>query len=283
MSALYHLGLPMWSNRDWVGSLYPGNANSRSYLQHYSQVFNTVEGNTTFYALPSENTVASWLSQLQDGFRFCFKLPREVTHSGRLQPSEQVNLFFERLSPLASYLGPFMIQLPKSFTPSRLPELERFLAQLPSLYSYAVEVRHSAFFQKGDEERTLNRLLMSLNVDRVCFDSRSLFAKDPRNELERDAQRKKPRLPVHAIATGQYPIVRFIGIGNATDDHPYLEPWRKKMLEWTTEGKQPFFFMHSPCNSEVPALANAFHTTMNQLSGWESLRMNIHPEQLNFI
>ncbi|WP_067522042.1 hypothetical protein [Endozoicomonas ascidiicola] len=59
------------------------------------------------------------------------------------------------------------------------------------MYSYMVEVRHPAFFQKGDEERTLNRLLMSLDVDRVCFDSRSLFAKDPRNELERDAKRKK--------------------------------------------------------------------------------------------
>lgn len=276
----YFLGLPMWSNRDWLGGLFPQNASSKDFLSHYSNAFNTVEGNTTFYALPSEATVANWKAQLTPGFRFCFKLPREVTHTGHLVNGDRLHQFFQRLSPLSDFLGPFMIQLPAAFDPSRFIELEYFLTSLPEHYSYAVEVRHRAFFNKGDEERQLNRLLMNLNIDRVCFDSRSLFSRPAKSDAERDAQDKKPQLPVHAIATGEFPIVRFIGLGDSAYDEQYLEPWKPKLQEWVAQGKYPFFFMHSPSNLDVPYQAQSFHNYFKDLDGWEPLNLPEQAEQL---
>lgn len=43
------------------------------------------------------------------------------------------------------------------------------------------------------------------------MDSRPLFALPPSNAAIIDAHKKKPRVPVHAIATANNPVVRFIG------------------------------------------------------------------------
>jgi uncharacterized protein YecE (DUF72 family) len=54
----YFVGCPSWSENAWRESLYPPDARSSGFLELYAQVFNAVEGNTTFYASPKETTVA---------------------------------------------------------------------------------------------------------------------------------------------------------------------------------------------------------------------------------
>ena len=76
----YYLGCPGWGVKTWVGRLFPGGTRPTEFLERYARVFNTVEGNTTFYALPAAETVARWRDQVPDGFRFCFKFPRTITH-----------------------------------------------------------------------------------------------------------------------------------------------------------------------------------------------------------
>ena len=276
---LYHLGLPMWSNRQWIGSLFPKGANSKTFLQHYSSVFNTVEGNTTFYALPGEDTVASWKQQCQPGFRFCFKLPRTVTHDRALRHCQaELTEFFTRLEPLADYLGAFMIQLPERFEPGQLQDLQRFLDQLPGDYQFSVEVRHRDFFSRGESEQMLNRLLRDLQVDRVCLDSRALFSRSASCEQELNAQRKKPRLPVHAIATGTQPIVRFIGCADLSHNRQYLLPWVHKLGQWLQQGIKPTVFIHTPDNVESPEQAALFHQLLSELPGWRPLAKAIQHE-----
>lgn len=284
----YHLGLPMWSNRDWNGSLYPPGANSQNFLKHYSSVFNTVEGNTTFYALPSENTVRSWCEQLhgvaqpnpQADFQFCFKLPKAVTHQGRLETGQPLTQFFDRLAPLENAQGPFMIQLPASFAEPQLNDLAVLIKALPKGLSFAVEVRHPVFFQKGDAEKRLNGLLMTAGIDRVCFDSRPLFSRQAITDADRDAQNKKPRLPVHAIATAQYPVVRFIGTADGNYNQQYFKPWQAKITQWISEGRKPFVFIHTPNNQQAPEHALAVHQQLSALPGWQPLSMTPPAEQL---
>ncbi|BBM05331.1 hypothetical protein HAALTHF_11170n [Vreelandella aquamarina] len=79
-----YLGLPMWANQDWQGSLYPRQAKT-DLLSDYAAVFSSVEGNTTFYSgAPKPDTIAAWARQAPAHFRFCFKLPASVTHDQRL-------------------------------------------------------------------------------------------------------------------------------------------------------------------------------------------------------
>ena len=48
----YHLGLTGWNTKEWAGSFYRRKSKANDYLSQYSTVFNTVEGNTTFYSIP---------------------------------------------------------------------------------------------------------------------------------------------------------------------------------------------------------------------------------------
>ena len=277
--SLYRLGLPMWSNRQWIGSLFPKGASSKNFLQHYSSVFNAVEGNTTFYALPGEDTVASWKEQAQAGFQFNFKLPRKVTHENYLRYcGVELTDFFKRLQPLADNLGAFMIQLPDSFEPRQLNDLKKFIKELPRDYHFSVEVRHRDFFSRGEDEQRLNSLLQTHHIDRVCFDSRALFSQAAVTEQEQEAQRKKPRLPVHAIATGQRPLVRFIGGSDFHHNRQYLLAWVKKLDEWQQQGLEPTLFIHTPDNIAAPEQAAMFHQLLADLPGWQPLSRVIKDE-----
>lgn len=52
------------------------------------------------------------------------------------------------MQPLGGRVAPFWLQLSKSFTPQRLPELAGFIDALDC--PLAVEVRHEQFFAKGE-------------------------------------------------------------------------------------------------------------------------------------
>lgn len=82
----FYLGCAVWSYKDWVGNLYPPKSQPREFLNLYSQRFTTVEGNTTFYAIPSAETIKKWVEQTPPGFKFCPKLHRQITHQGLLTP-----------------------------------------------------------------------------------------------------------------------------------------------------------------------------------------------------
>ncbi|MFZ1643512.1 MAG: DUF72 domain-containing protein [Candidatus Contendobacter sp.] len=258
----YHLGCPVWSNRDWVGGLFAAGAKPGDFLRQYSAVFDTVEGNNCFYGLPRPEIVDRWREEAAPGFRFCFKFPRAISHERRLRDgAAETKEFLDRLAPLAEAgrLGPSFLQLPPSFGPSDLPVLRAYLNALPREFQYAVEVRHRAFFAKGEEERQLNRLLLDLGIDRVMLDSRALFSADPIDSDTRAARGKKPRLPVHAISLGPRPFIRYIGHPEVEANRPFLAPWLDKLALWLGEGREPYFFAHTPNNRQAPRLARLVH------------------------
>lgn len=256
--ARYHLGCPVWSNRDWIGSLFAAGTKPRDFLRQYSAAFDTVEGNNCFYGLPKPDIVIRWRDEAAAGFRFCFKFPRAISHDQRLRGvATETAEFLERLRPLAEAdkLGPSFLQLPPSFSPDALPVLHDYLKILPQDFQVAVEVRHPAFFDKGEGERQLNRLLLERGLDRVMLDSRALFSAEPSDADTRTAQGKKPRLPVHAISLGPRPFIRFIGHPDVEANQPFLEPWLDKLVLWLSEGREPYFFAHTPNNRLAPLLA----------------------------
>ncbi|QTF94303.1 DUF72 domain-containing protein [Halomonas sp. BM-2019] len=245
----------MWANPEWRGSLYPAGGGG---LAEYARVFDTVEGNTTFYSgAPRAETVAGWARQAPPGFHFCFKLPAALTHERRLVGVEaELDAFLEALSPLHDRLGPMMIQLPRDFGAEELPRLAALLARWPAGLPCAVEVRHPEFFHKGAEEVALNRLLISHGVDRVMLDVRPLFSTlaEAHPGLAR-AQREKPRLPLHVLSTGEKPLVRFIGHLDPLINERCFRPWIQRLVLWIKQGKTPYLMVHTPDNRQAPELA----------------------------
>nr|WP_297400044.1 DUF72 domain-containing protein [uncultured Marinobacter sp.] len=252
MTHSYFLGCPQWQHPDWNALLPPG----QSPLARYSQVLNCVEGNTTFYATPSQEQCRQWRSQVPDDFRFLFKFPRLITHDRLLSGVRpDVSDFLGILAPLTDVLGPFLLQLPAAFGPERLDHLWQFVEALPPPLTCAVEVRHSAFFAKGNAETALNRGLRERDIARVCLDSRALFTAAPDSETTRDAQRKKPRVPVHLLPVDAPPVVRYVGHPDLETNRPFLAPWIERAAAWIEEGKRPFIFMHMPNKGDALSLA----------------------------
>lgn len=175
------VGMAMWSHKGWK-SLLPGSG-AEARLAAYAEAFDTVEGNTTFYALPSAQTVAAWNIATPDDFRFTFKLPSHIPHELALHNSQQeVTAFFRLMTPLLAKTAIWKIQLPARFGPESLPVLEAFLSILPEGIGLGVEVRHRAFFAKGEAEREFNRLLMEKGINRIIMDTRPVFALPPIND-----------------------------------------------------------------------------------------------------
>lgn len=261
----YFLGAPLWSHAPWRGRLFPESAPGREFLRHYARVFNTVEGNTTFYALPAADTVVRWREATPAHFRFSFKLPQQVTHRQRLRHAEApLGEFLQRLAPLEERLGPFMIQLPAAFGPADLPVLKTFLARVPEGFRYAVELRHPGFFIRADLRQALNSCLRQRGVDRVIFESRPVHAAPPLDAATREAHERKPRLPVQLDTTGPHPILRYIGHPLVEDNPPWLDRWIAQTARWIGEGLRPYIFIHTPSNDDVPELARRFHLGLQQ-------------------
>ena len=56
------IGCSGWVYKDWKANLYPEDLPQRRWLERYSEVFDTVEVNNTFYRLPSLDAVQRWAS-----------------------------------------------------------------------------------------------------------------------------------------------------------------------------------------------------------------------------
>ncbi|MGL4858976.1 MAG: DUF72 domain-containing protein, partial [Enterobacteriaceae bacterium] len=143
-------------------------------------------------------------------------------------------------------------QLPATFAPDNLPRLWEFFAQLPQEFSYGVEVRHPAFFAKGEAERALNQGLQQRNINRVIMDSRPVHHAVADTLAMRDAQQKKPRVPVHAIATGPSPLIRFVGCDHQATNQRWFAPWQAKIQQWHQEKRTIYLFIHTPDNTDAP-------------------------------
>jgi uncharacterized protein YecE (DUF72 family) len=68
-----YIGCSGFYNNDWKGSLYPEDAKSKDFLSLYSQKFNCVEINSTFYRNPTAKTLLKWKMKLLKILSFLLK------------------------------------------------------------------------------------------------------------------------------------------------------------------------------------------------------------------
>lgn len=265
------LGLPVWNRADWTGELYPPGTPAAQRLAAYARIFNAVEGNTTFYATPPPTTVARWAEQTGPGFRFCFKLPRTITHDRMLvNASREAEAFLGVLEPLGSRLGPVLVQLPPRFGPDRLPTLEDFLLALPPVTTVAVEVRHPGYFE-GAAADELDAMLGELGVDRAILDTRGVHEAEGNDPALVKAHERKPRIPAPVVATARRPLLRYVANPELPANDERLRAWAAQVAQWIDEGREPYVFMHVPNDFYAPKLARRFferleaHTTVGRL------------------
>lgn len=225
-----NIGCSGWSYSDsvekggWLKIFYPNSKTKK--LQFYSQFFNTVEMDATFYEkfykFMTKETFTSISNTSPPYFQFSLKVPESITHEKSLDVSGGAIIileeFLEKISPLksANKLGALIIQLPPSFTVNEFRNTEEFLDRLPTGYDFAVEFRHPSWNTEGPWE-----LLKHYNIAAVMTDS------PPGDRLQFLSE---------VIATANHSFIRWHG-RNAKHRYNYLYS-KQELIPWVEKVKK---------------------------------------------
>jgi uncharacterized protein YecE (DUF72 family) len=178
------VGTSSWADPGFVAEWYPKGIPARDRLEWYAERFEAVELNSSFYAIPDEQTVARWGEVTPDGFCFDVKLHRllsrhsaepdslpkdlrdeaDVTPKGRVVLTPRLeeamaDATLEALEPLSSSgkLGALLLQLSPSFSPRKhdLDELAGLVGRL-SPHPVAIELRNRGWADEKRREEVLD-------------------------------------------------------------------------------------------------------------------------------
>ncbi|HKG52910.1 MAG TPA: DUF72 domain-containing protein [Anaerolineales bacterium] len=261
-----YIGCPIWSWKGWVGNFYPEGTKPPDFLHEYTRRLTTVEGNTTFYAVPAQKTLEGWAEEMPSTFRFCPKVPKAISHEGKLMDNvERAREFIKIMSQLGTRLGPMFLQLPPRYSPKLLGDLQAFLALWPREVRLAVEVRHLDWFDEPHND-SLNELLSEHNMARVTIDTRPIRDLNGDDILAGsvyqsllEARERKPDVPVVPKRTSDFIFVRYIGHPDIEVNNPYLKEWGNYFIPQLQEGADVYMFCHSPNNLAAPWLCRKLY------------------------
>ena len=248
-----HLGCPIWTNKDWLGTYFPLGIKEPDYLHYYAQQFNSIELNTTHYRIPNAPTVRRWREAVgpESGFRFCPKLPRSISHERELYQADDLVLTFSRaIEGLESNLGWAFLQLPPHYGPEHLPRLERFLLDWPAAVPLAVELRHPGWFSDRQLADAVFATLEALNKTLVITDVAG----------RRDVLAMRLTTPVA--------FIRFNGHGLHTTDFERADAWAERLAAWYAQGLHAaYFFIHQRDVRHAPVWTQHFLARIKALTG----------------
>ena len=222
---MIHVGTSGWSYDHWTDVLYPAGAPPADRLGLYTQSFETVELNSSFYRWPRLASFRSWRRRLPEGFRFSVKAPRGLTHAKKLYAPEP---WVQRIAASWHELGDRRAILLVQLAPTQERDdarLAYFLGQLPPWMRAAVELRHPSW---ADDD--VFGLLERHGVG-YCVMSGA-------------------RLPCVLRATAPFVYVRLHGPDH---DHLYsgsysdadLGWWADRLREWDRQGLEVFAYFNN--------------------------------------
>ena len=131
---------------------FPTPYQNASRLTYYSTFFNSIEVNSSFYKLPQAATIRKWADSVLDGFKFTFKVWKQITHNkGLLFDKSDVSLFLKAIETAAEKKGCLLLQFPPSLDVTYFSQLHSLLQtfkEANSTYQWdmAVEFRHKSWY-----------------------------------------------------------------------------------------------------------------------------------------
>ena len=161
-------------------------------------------------------------------------------------------------------LGPMFLQLPPSFGPTQLPQLEAFLNFWPTDMHLAVEVRHSDFYME-QHAQILNTLLSQHKVARVMMDTRPIRTGPTKEQQILQARERKPNLPLQITITTDFTFLRYIGHPRMEVNDPLLDGWAQQIGQWLKQGTTVYVFCHCPFEKHSPEICTTLYQRVSAL------------------
>jgi uncharacterized protein YecE (DUF72 family) len=282
--AAIRIGTCSWADEALSKYWYPKQVPARARLQWYAERFSTVEVDSTFYRLPSEEMVRGWAERTPEDFVMHVKafglmtrhpvrleqLPEElrdampVDERGRVdRPPREARalvfrVFLDALAPLreSGKLGGILFQLAPYvvWKPASLDYLEWAGDQLGD-DTMLVEFRHRSWFEDDAREEVL-RWLEERGMAYVTVDAPKVDAKNVP--------------PTVVAATGPMAYVRFHGRnastwnkrgGSAAERFDYLyeedelREWVEPLRELASQSEEAYAFFNN--NNQTNGVAQA--------------------------
>lgn len=214
-----YIGTSGFSYNHWKENFYPKDLNPKDWLNYYSNVFSTVELNTTFYHLPLISTVKKWHSQVGDNFLFSVKASRYITHQKKLHDcQESVRIFYQKIQELQNKKGPILFQLPPSFKMNK-DRLEEFIKNLKKPHLHVFEFRNDTWF--------IDEIYEILKKNQIALCITDLNGKISPEEV-----------------TADFTYIRLHGPKKAYKGSygPQLKEWKQKIEKWSSKASVYCYF-----------------------------------------
>jgi len=262
MAAKPRIGTQGWNYDAWIGPFYPEGTRPADFLTIYARAFDTVEVDSTFYAIPVSKTVRGWAQRTPSDFLFSLKLPQEITHERRLRNVDELAAeFFDRARELGDKLGPILIQLGPDFGPTELPAVAQLLPKLPRDLRFAIEFRQRGWIHDG-----VLALLAEHNVALALSDGRWI----PRKQMMQLATRP----------TADFTYARLMGLDQSIVDYSRvqidrtrdLENWASVLWPYAEQGREVFVYVNNHFSGHSPSSARDLQRLLRQPA--------VEPEQL---
>ena len=145
----WHIGCSGFHYKDWRGKFYPEKLAIKNWFDYYTQFFDTVELNVTFYRFPQLSFLQNWHQKSPEHFRFSVKAPKAITHYKQFHDSARfINDFYETSNKgLQEKLGPVLFQLPGRLAYNE-ERLERIINSLSPSFNNVLEFRHGSWWRE---------------------------------------------------------------------------------------------------------------------------------------
>jgi uncharacterized protein YecE (DUF72 family) len=224
---------------------YPEEFKEKSRLCFYSSLMNSLEVNSSFYKVPMASTVRKWAEEVSPGFKFTYKLSREITHNqGLAFDPAALSRFMEVIDGAAEKKGSLLVQFPASIRIGNIRQLSLLMELLRAAdpeasWDIAMEFRHVSLYND-----VVYKLLESYKIGLVLQDMPQAVTP----MLEHD-------LP--------FVYLRFHGPGGSyrgTYEDDLLYEYAGYIKDWLAEGKRVYAYFN---NTMGEALAN--RNTLEQM------------------
>ena len=257
------IGCQGWNYADWTTKaggdsiFYPRGTRSDEMLALYAEIFDSIEVDSTFYAIPPSSTIENWSKKTPDEFTFSLKLPQEITHTHALRETSFPILeeFCERVLELKEKLAIVLIQLPPQFEGNKenALSLRNFLERLPPKIRFAIEFRHRDWLIDWTfEELEKNNVALAL-VEGSWI---------PRDLMFQAIEKLKTDF-AYVRFMGERDLTAFDKIYRHQDTN--LQMWKEEIEKITA--REIFVYFSNFYEGHAPASANKLKELLGQKTG----------------
>lgn len=169
----WHVGCSGFSYKEWKEEFYPKGLAQSKWVAYYTEHFNTLELNVTFYRFPTLKSLQGWYDKAPDTFSFSSKVPRSITHYKKFVDTESMmeDFYGTMREGLKEKLSCVLFQLPPSFSYSE-ERLEKVLKHIDKSFQNVIEFRHESWWRE-DVKQILAKHRISfcgVSFPKISFD-----------------------------------------------------------------------------------------------------------------